>query len=54
MLEQKHSCTLFDMKDKIGNHNWKLLNKGREAAVVDVNENVKKCCRDQKIAFYYT
>ena len=37
---------MSNMKDKIGNHNGKLLRKKDEPAL-DNNGNVKNCCDDQ-------
>ena len=39
-------CTLSNMKDKIRNHNGKVLSKKSEV-VLDANGNVIKCCSDQ-------
>jgi hypothetical protein len=36
------------MKDKIGNHSGKIINKKSEPAL-DNNGNSKQCCRDQLI-----
>ena len=39
-------CTMSNMKDKIGNHNGKLLRK-KDGLPLDRNGNVKPCCQDQ-------
>jgi hypothetical protein len=35
------------MKDKIGNHNGKILNKEKNEIPLDNNGNPKQCCNDQ-------
>ena len=38
-------CTMSNMKDKIGNHNGKILSK-KDELPLDANGNVKDCCPD--------
>jgi hypothetical protein len=51
MFQQKHGkathCTFSNMKDKIGKHNAKVLNKENDPEIEIVNGAPKPCCDDQ-------